>query len=134
MFKGVLCIFSLPHVKQGPTQMVVSVCVIGVFMNDLLAQLCRYRGIALELRLNVEKRFNVDLPLIAMSDQTTLITIATPIVARIVDGSGEMDTEGLTSAEDALMQRHVSEDISAADILDIKSVIDHQSAPKRVTV
>jgi phthiocerol/phenolphthiocerol synthesis type-I polyketide synthase C len=90
---------------------------------------------ALELRLNVEKRFNVDLPLIAMSDQTTLITIAAPIVARIVEGENDSEIEGLTNAEDALVQRHLSDDVSAADILDIKSAIEQQTtAPKRVTV
>ncbi|HVV94627.1 MAG TPA: SDR family NAD(P)-dependent oxidoreductase [Hyphomicrobiales bacterium] len=83
---------------------------------------------ALELRLNVERRFGIEMPLVAISDETTLASIAAGIVSRLVEGADDRQ-----SREDLLARQHAGDDIAVEDLAPLQDVVmERQAAVGRV--
>jgi len=93
-----------------------------------LAELGMDSLMGLELRLAVERRFGIELPIPSISDATTLASIAAAIVARIqdVDAADGDDTERETNAE--LARRHVAEDVTMDDLAEIGEAVRSRRA------
>jgi NAD(P)-dependent dehydrogenase (short-subunit alcohol dehydrogenase family) len=84
---------------------------------------------ALELRLNVERRFGIEMPLVAISDETTLASIAAGIVSRLAEGGAD----GGHEREDLLARQHVGDDIAVEDLAPLQEVVlERQAAVGRV--
>jgi hypothetical protein len=75
----------------------------------------------LELRLSVERRFGIELPLVAISDTTTLTTIAGAIVSRVQEPeSAEAEAEDGSSD---LARRHLADAVSSEDMTSLNEAL-----------
>ena len=68
---------------------------------------------AVELRMSIEERTGLSLPLLSLADATTLADVAVKVVALAQD-SGDVDPEAEGGLED-LIDRHVSDEHIAID-------------------
>lgn len=85
-----------------------------------LAELGMDSLMGLELRMSVERRFDIDLPLVAIGDSTTLLTIAQTIVSRIHEPDAA--SEGAVNTE--LAQRHIGEDMGQAELAEFTEAVE----------
>lgn len=86
-----------------------------------LAELGMDSLMGLELRMSVERRFDIDLPLVAIGDSTTLLTIAQTIVSRI----HEPDAGGEATAVNAdLAARHIGDDVDHAELAEFSEAVE----------
>lgn len=86
-----------------------------------LAELGMDSLMGLELRMSVERRFDIDLPLVAIGDSTTLLTIAQTIVSRI----HEPDAGAEPSAVNAdLAARHIGDDVDHAELAEFSEAVE----------
>lgn len=67
----------------------------------------------MELRISAKQKLGVDIPMASVADGTAIFDIASKVVERIRNGSGEE----LTSKDEALAQQHVSSDIEKSDVV-----------------
>jgi acyl transferase domain-containing protein/NADPH:quinone reductase-like Zn-dependent oxidoreductase/acyl carrier protein len=95
-----------------------------------LAELGMDSLMSLELRLGIERRFAVEIPLPAISETTTLASIAKAIVSRIQDPGpqalDDQDVQRETEAE--LVRRHVAEDVSMDELAELSEVVRSKRA------
>jgi phthiocerol/phenolphthiocerol synthesis type-I polyketide synthase C len=89
-----------------------------------LAELGMDSLMGLELRMSVERRFDIELPLVAIGDSTTLTTIAQSIVSRI----HEPDTMEASVANADLIHRHISDDVTADDLAEFGEAVEARRA------
>jgi acyl transferase domain-containing protein/NADPH:quinone reductase-like Zn-dependent oxidoreductase/acyl carrier protein/short-subunit dehydrogenase len=99
-----------------------------------LAELGMDSLMSLELRIGLERRFGVEVPLPALSDTTTLASIASTVVGRIQDPDQAPDAGENFSAVDAdLARRHVADEVSLDDLADLgEAVQSRRSEGERV--
>ncbi|MFD1333705.1 SDR family NAD(P)-dependent oxidoreductase, partial [Methylopila musalis] len=90
-----------------------------------LAELGMDSLMGLELRMSVERRFDVELPLVAIGDSTTLITIAQSVVARIHDPDAGAEA-GAVNAD--LAQRHIADDVGEDDLAAFGAAVEERRA------
>lgn len=90
-----------------------------------LAELGMDSLMGLELRMSIERRFGIELPLVAISDTTTLTSIAGTIVSRVQDpDAGEAEAEGEAADPTAeLVRRHVSDTVQSDDLSKIEQAV-----------
>jgi acyl carrier protein len=81
---------------------------------------------ALELRLNVERRFGIEMPLVAMSDDTTLGTIAAGLLARLGDAGSR--PHNVATRENELARRHVGDDVETEELAPLQEVARKRQA------
>ncbi|MFD1703914.1 SDR family NAD(P)-dependent oxidoreductase [Methylopila henanensis] len=90
-----------------------------------LAELGMDSLMGLELRMSVERRFDVELPLVAIGDSTTLITIAQSIVARIHDPDAGAETSAVNAD---LVHRHIADDVGHEDLAEFGEAVEARRA------
>jgi len=88
---------------------------------------------SLELRIGLERRFGVEVPLPALSDTTTLASIASTVVARIQDPDQADGGESFSAVDADLARRHVADEVSLDDLADLgEAVQSRRSEGERV--
>ncbi|WP_024816558.1 type I polyketide synthase [Methylopila sp. 73B] len=96
-----------------------------------LAELGMDSLMGLELRMSVERRFDIELPLVAIGDSTTLTTIAQSIVSRIHEPDGGAENAAVNAD---LVNRHLSDDVAVEDLAAFGAAVEERrSAIGRVT-
>ncbi|TBN48335.1 SDR family NAD(P)-dependent oxidoreductase [Hansschlegelia quercus] len=90
-----------------------------------LAELGMDSLMGLELRMSVERRFDIELPLVAIGDSTTLTTIAQSIVSRIHEPDAQGDA-GSVNAD--LVNRHIGDDVNHADLAEFSEKVEARRA------
>ncbi|MFC3691357.1 SDR family NAD(P)-dependent oxidoreductase [Chenggangzhangella methanolivorans] len=85
-----------------------------------LAELGMDSLMGLELRMSVERRFDIDLPLVAIGDSTTLLTIAQTIVSRI----HEPDAGEAAAVNSDLAARHIGDDVDHAELAEFSEAVE----------
>lgn len=97
-----------------------------------LAELGMDSLMGLELRMSVERRFGIELPLVAIGDTTTLTTIATAIVSRVQDPDSGAEGESGEESSD-LARRHLGDGVSSEELSSIEEAVRvHRSEQKRI--
>ena len=86
-----------------------------------LAELGMDSLMGLELRMSVERRFDIDLPLVAIGDSTTLLTIAQSIVSRVHEPDAAAE-QGAVNAD--LASRHIGDDLGAAELAEFGEAVE----------
>ncbi|HEY0291343.1 MAG TPA: SDR family NAD(P)-dependent oxidoreductase [Hansschlegelia sp.] len=90
-----------------------------------LAELGMDSLMGLELRMSVERRFDIELPLVAIGDSTTLTTIAQSIVSRIHEPDAAADS-GAVNAD--LVHRHIADDVDHEDLAEFSEAVEARRA------
>jgi acyl transferase domain-containing protein/NADPH:quinone reductase-like Zn-dependent oxidoreductase/acyl carrier protein/NADP-dependent 3-hydroxy acid dehydrogenase YdfG len=91
-----------------------------------LAELGMDSLMGLELRMSVERRFDIELPLVAIGDSTTLTTIAQSIVSRIHDPDATAEP-ALPNSD--LAQRHLADDLESHELVEFGEAVEaHRAA------
>ena len=89
-----------------------------------LAELGMDSLMGLELRLGIERRFGEELPLPAISDSTTLASIASAIVARVQDPNLGTDRgNGSRDADAELARRHVTDELTVDELAEFSEAL-----------
>ncbi|HVI29424.1 SDR family NAD(P)-dependent oxidoreductase [Hansschlegelia sp.] len=90
-----------------------------------LAELGMDSLMGLELRMSVERRFDIELPLVAIGDSTTLTTIAQSIVSRIHEPDAGAES-GSVNAD--LVNRHIGDDVAHAELAEFSEAVEARRA------
>jgi acyl carrier protein len=106
-------ILKLPVQEIGPQRPLVE-----IGMDSLMG---------LELRLSVERRFGVELPLVAISDTTTLASIAEALVSRIQEPE-PLQTDRAADPGVELLRRHVTDDLDVDELSGLGEVVRSRTA------
>jgi phthiocerol/phenolphthiocerol synthesis type-I polyketide synthase C len=86
-----------------------------------LAELGMDSLMGLELRMSVERRFDIDLPLVAIGDSTTLLTIAQSIVSRIHEPEAGVESSAVNAD---LAQRHIGDELGQEELLEFGEAVE----------
>ena len=84
----------------------------------------------LELRMAAQRGLGIDLPVVSISDGTTINDIAARVLPRL---RGSQETGDETPRRDTLIDKHVSEEIDEAEIAQLeRRVTKHEAGLKKV--
>jgi len=83
---------------------------------------------SLELRMGIEARFGVELPVVAISSGVSVNELATRLIASAADGKGAPEDKGPGAMELNLMQRHGPGDIDLNELIAVTDVIEEKRA------
>ena len=86
-----------------------------------LAELGMDSLMGLELRMSVERRFDIDLPLVAIGDSTTLLTIAQSIVSRISEPDAGAEA---TTVNADLAHRHIGDELGHEELAEFSEAVE----------
>lgn len=86
-----------------------------------LAELGMDSLMGLELRMSVERRFDIELPLVAIGDSTTLLTIAQSIVSRIHEPDAAAES-GAVNAD--LASRHIGDELGEEELAEFGEAVE----------
>jgi hypothetical protein len=71
--------------------------------------------------MSVERRFDIDLPLVAIGDSTTLLTIAQSIVSRIHEPDAGAES-GAVNAD--LAHRHIGDELDKDELAEFGEAVE----------
>jgi NAD(P)-dependent dehydrogenase (short-subunit alcohol dehydrogenase family) len=80
----------------------------------------------LELRMAAQRGLGIDIPIVSISDGTTINDIASRVLTRLRGGPD--DEEAPTSTRNALIEKHISEDLDEADIDRLEKQVEKREA------
>jgi len=83
---------------------------------------------SLELRMGIEARFGVELPVVAISAGVSVNELATRLIASAADGKGASDDKGPGAMELNLMQRHGPGEMDLNELIAVTDVIEEKRA------
>jgi phthiocerol/phenolphthiocerol synthesis type-I polyketide synthase C len=86
-----------------------------------LAELGMDSLMGLELRMSVERRFDIDLPLVAIGDSTTLLTIAQSIVSRIHEPEAGAESNAVNAD---LAHRHIGDELGQEELAEFGEAVE----------
>jgi hypothetical protein len=80
----------------------------------------------LELRMAAQRGLGIDIPIVSISDGTTINDIAARVLTRL--RGGDEDDEPASNDRSTLINKHVSEDVDEEDLARLEKRVEEREA------